>query len=176
MATSTNPPDGYNHSKVVMTSPVASATYTLPSWVKDISQSKILPQHVFRTSMLELLIKIRIAIPDLLTFISAFSPCYRRPGHLPGPISTQGSRILIGWLEAKETFPPFPVCLHTCVPHVRLLRWLGTGIILHLNLIWHIWSSEPTISTEYIFRLDIQRFLARVGNALQITPKPFRKS
>src|SRR5438046_7327094 len=41
--TPTHPPDGYNHSKVAMTSPVASAMHELPSWV-NMSQSKILPR------------------------------------------------------------------------------------------------------------------------------------
>src|SRR5208282_819653 len=49
--TPTHPPDGYDHSKVVMTSPVASATHQLPSWVKDMSQSKILPEHLFPSSI-----------------------------------------------------------------------------------------------------------------------------
>jgi hypothetical protein len=40
-------PEGYNHSKVVMTSPVASATHKLPSWLKDVSQSKILTTSIF---------------------------------------------------------------------------------------------------------------------------------
>ena len=45
-------PDGYNHSKVVWTSPVASATHKLPSWLKDMSQSKFLPSCPFPVQLL----------------------------------------------------------------------------------------------------------------------------
>lgn len=37
-----HPSDGYNHSKVVKTAPMPSKTYEPPSWLKDMSQSKIL--------------------------------------------------------------------------------------------------------------------------------------
>ena len=37
-----HPSDGYNHSKVVKTAPMPSTTYEPPSWLKDMSQSKIL--------------------------------------------------------------------------------------------------------------------------------------
>ena len=44
-------PDGYNHSKVLWTSPVATATHTLPSWLKDMSQSKSLPTCPFLSNL-----------------------------------------------------------------------------------------------------------------------------
>lgn len=50
-----HPLDGYNHSRVVMTSPVASATHKLPSWLKDVSQSKILKTSNFPNPCLKIL-------------------------------------------------------------------------------------------------------------------------
>ena len=44
------PPVGYNHSKVIMTSPVACATYKLLSWLQDMSQSKTLITFPFSKS------------------------------------------------------------------------------------------------------------------------------
>jgi hypothetical protein len=66
--------DGYNHSKVIKTSPVASATHEIAPWLKDISQRKILqfPRPNFPQN-----------IQNLSEF-SAPSPCYRRPGLIPG--------------------------------------------------------------------------------------------